>query len=194
MWRLDIAGPPSPVETRTAFTPSRYTLIACRIMSTFHLLLPLWKPRATKHHVCLVEMLRSRWQASVNFIARTHLQYLFAGFTEVGETLEQAVAREVAEEAGVVVDVTSIAYHSSQPWPFPRSLMIGFTAAARAERLPPQLLSVNPSLLYLRLHQSCYTCLYCQNICRVCCARHVMDEPASLQHVSANHRLWISSL
>src|SRR4029079_4732023 len=49
-----------------------------------------------------------------------------AGFVEVGETLEETVAREVHEEAGVVVD--SIRYFGSQPWPFTNSLMIGFTA------------------------------------------------------------------
>lgn len=49
-----------------------------------------------------------------------------AGFVEVGETLEETVAREVAEEAGVVVD--NIRYFGSQPWPFTGSLMIGFTA------------------------------------------------------------------
>ncbi len=49
-----------------------------------------------------------------------------AGFVEPGETLEQAVAREVREE--VSVEVTAIRYFDSQPWPFPHSLMIGFTA------------------------------------------------------------------
>jgi NAD+ diphosphatase len=49
-----------------------------------------------------------------------------AGFVEPGESLEEAVAREVREEAGV--EVTDIAYRSSQPWPFPASLMLGFTA------------------------------------------------------------------
>ena len=53
-----------------------------------------------------------------------------AGFVEPGESLEQAVAREVAEEAGVVVDLTTVAYVASQPWPFPSSLMLGFTARA----------------------------------------------------------------
>jgi len=51
---------------------------------------------------------------------------LIAGFVEVGETLEQAVAREVKEEVGV--DVKNIRYMSSQPWPFPTNLMIGFQA------------------------------------------------------------------
>lgn len=49
-----------------------------------------------------------------------------AGFVEPGESLEEAVAREVLEEAGVRVGTVS--YISSQPWPFPASLMLGFTA------------------------------------------------------------------
>jgi NAD+ diphosphatase len=49
-----------------------------------------------------------------------------AGFVEPGESLEEAVAREVGEESGVAV--ADIAYHSSQPWPFPASLMLGFHA------------------------------------------------------------------
>jgi NAD+ diphosphatase len=51
---------------------------------------------------------------------------LVAGFVEPGETLEECVAREVREEVGV--DVTDIRYISSQPWPFPQQLMVGFFA------------------------------------------------------------------
>ncbi|MDX1515012.1 MAG: NAD(+) diphosphatase, partial [Gammaproteobacteria bacterium] len=51
-----------------------------------------------------------------------------AGFVEPGETLEQAVVREVREETDIRVD--RVDYQSSQPWPFPSSIMLGFTARA----------------------------------------------------------------
>ncbi|WNV82507.1 NAD(+) diphosphatase [Umezawaea sp. Da 62-37] len=53
---------------------------------------------------------------------------VLAGFVEAGESLEACVAREIAEEVGV--NATAIRYLGSQPWPFPRSLMVGFTAVA----------------------------------------------------------------
>ena len=56
-----------------------------------------------------------------------------AGFVEPGESLEEAVAREVYEEAGL--EVGDVAYHSSQPWPFPSSIMLGFHAAVRGGSL-----------------------------------------------------------
>lgn len=58
---------------------------------------------------------------------------VLAGFVEPGEALEDAVAREVLEEAGVTVE--QVAYRGSQPWPFPASLMLGFTARAKAPTL-----------------------------------------------------------
>jgi NAD+ diphosphatase len=56
-----------------------------------------------------------------------------AGFVEPGESLEDAVAREVFEETNI--NVGDIRYHSSQPWPFPSSLMLGFFAEARSEEI-----------------------------------------------------------
>jgi NAD+ diphosphatase len=58
---------------------------------------------------------------------------VFAGFVEPGESLEQAVVRELAEEVGV--QVTDVRYVASQPWPFPSSLMLGFTARAQDSSL-----------------------------------------------------------
>ena len=51
-----------------------------------------------------------------------------AGFVDQGESLEESVAREVMEEAGIAV--TDVRYQASQPWPFPASLMLGFRAQA----------------------------------------------------------------
>jgi NAD+ diphosphatase len=72
------------------------------------------------HDRCLLGC-QSHW-------ARNHWSTL-AGFIEPGESLEDAVRREVFEESGVRVGACT--YHSSQPWPFPSSLMLGFTAAAQ---------------------------------------------------------------
>lgn len=58
---------------------------------------------------------------------------ILAGFVEVGESLEQAVHREILEEADV--ELTDLRYWGSQPWPMPRSLMVGFTARTTADRV-----------------------------------------------------------
>jgi NAD+ diphosphatase len=63
---------------------------------------------------------------------------VLAGFVEPGESLEEAVAREVYEEAGI--QIKDLRYFGSQPWPFPHQLMIGFTArhAAGEIRIDPE--------------------------------------------------------
>jgi NAD+ diphosphatase len=70
---------------------------------------------------CLLGQSRGR-------LARLNRYSALAGFVEQGESIEEAVAREVKEEAGIVV--RNVRYHSSQPWPFPSSLMIGCLAEA----------------------------------------------------------------
>ena len=61
---------------------------------------------------------------------------VLAGFVEPGESLEEAVAREVREE--VNLEVNDVRYFGSQPWPFPHSLMIGFTACYASGDIRPQ--------------------------------------------------------
>ena len=58
-----------------------------------------------------------------------------AGFLEPGETVEEACAREIEEEAGLTV--TAVRYHSSQPWPFPSQLMIGLIAEVDSDDARP---------------------------------------------------------
>ena len=60
---------------------------------------------------------------------------VIAGFVEAGESLEQACWREVMEEVGV--ELTAISYVSSQPWPMPRSLMLGFVASTQQSTVHP---------------------------------------------------------
>lgn len=68
---------------------------------------------------------------SQGFMAQTNFYSALAGFLEQGESLEEAVRREVREEAGV--DVGYVRYHSSQPWPFPSQLMMGCHGIAESQ-------------------------------------------------------------
>ncbi len=68
--------------------------------------------------------------------ARRATHTVLAGFVEVGESLEQAVAREVAEEVGITVG--DLANAGSQSWPFPHALMVGFTARYVAGEITPE--------------------------------------------------------
>jgi NAD+ diphosphatase len=70
---------------------------------------------------CLLGQSRGR-------LSRTGMYSALAGFMDQGESIEEAVRREVKEEAGI--EVGEVRYHSSQPWPFPSSLMIGCHAQA----------------------------------------------------------------
>ena len=56
-----------------------------------------------------------------------------AGFLEPGESLEECVSREIEEESGIIVG--DVRYHSSQPWPFPGTLMVGFMARALSREI-----------------------------------------------------------
>lgn len=62
-----------------------------------------------------------------------HRYSILAGFVEPGESVEDAVVREAQEETNVRVD--SVTYHSSQPWPFPASLMLGYMATASSTQI-----------------------------------------------------------
>ena len=73
-----------------------------------------------------------------------------AGFVEPGESLEEAVAREIEEEVGLKLDLAEIAYQSSQPWPFPSSIMLGFHARAKAAALKPNLEEIESAAWYTR--------------------------------------------
>lgn len=57
---------------------------------------------------------------------KSNMYSVLAGFVETGETFEDCIRREIKEEANI--EVKNISYFGSQPWPFPDSLMVGFTA------------------------------------------------------------------
>ncbi|SDS76745.1 NAD+ diphosphatase [Paraoerskovia marina] len=71
-----------------------------------------------------------------------------AGYVEPGESLENAVRREVLEEVGVVVG--DVVYRGSQPWPFPASLMLGFFARATTSALRPDRVEITEARWFTR--------------------------------------------
>lgn len=83
-------------------------------------------PRIDPAIICLVHDGHDRAVLARQTVWPQRLFSLLAGFVEAGESFESCVAREVAEEVGLTV--TDISYLGSQPWPFPRSLMVGFHA------------------------------------------------------------------
>lgn len=85
-------------------------------------------PRTDPAVIMAVRDGRDRLLLARNAHFRGRFHSVLAGFVEPGESLENSVAREVAEEVGV--HVTEVQYMGSQPWPFPRSLMLGYRAWA----------------------------------------------------------------
>ena len=114
----------APTESRLAGHMRRCTNVGCAT-ETY--------PRTDPAVIMLVERLATPDAPARCLLGRrphptSRMWSTLAGFMEPGETLEETVAREVFEEAGVRVrDVT---YQGSQPWPFPASLMVGFRATA----------------------------------------------------------------
>jgi NAD+ diphosphatase len=83
-------------------------------------------PRLAPAVITLVERDDGRALLARNARWQNGMYSCLAGFVEPGETVEGAVRREVGEEVGIEID--GLRYHSSQPWPFPHSLMLGFHA------------------------------------------------------------------
>jgi NAD+ diphosphatase len=83
-------------------------------------------PRIDPAVICLVHDGHDRAVLARQTVWPERLFSLLAGFVEAGESFESCVVREIAEEIGL--HVTDVQYLGSQPWPFPRSLMVGFHA------------------------------------------------------------------
>lgn len=83
-------------------------------------------PRVDPAVICLVHDGKGRAVLARQVVWPPRLFSLLAGFVEAGESFETCVMREIKEEIGL--DVTDVTYLGSQPWPFPRSLMVGFHA------------------------------------------------------------------
>lgn len=92
------------------------------------IMLPVWRggPESRNEPLCLLGR-QAAWPAG--------RMSALAGFLEPGETIEEACAREIAEEAGL--EVTRVRYHSSQAWPFPAQLMIGLIAEVAGNEARP---------------------------------------------------------
>lgn len=89
-------------------------------------------PRIDPAVICLVHDGHDRAVLARQVVWPPRLFSLLAGFVEAGESFETCVVREIAEEIGLTV--TDVTYLGSQPWPFPRSLMVGFHAIADPEQ------------------------------------------------------------
>ena len=102
------------------------TVMQCAACGTHHF--PRTDPAVIMRVTCGDRILLAR---ATRFEGR--MFSVLAGFVEPGESLEEAVAREVFEECGL--RTAGIRYHSSQPWPFPGSVMLGFVARSDDDRI-----------------------------------------------------------
>ncbi|WGD36381.1 NAD(+) diphosphatase [Lysinibacter sp. HNR] len=91
-------------------------------------------PRIDPAVIVLVRDSNDRILLGSNVLWEVERYSLLAGFVEAGESLEDAVLREVFEESGI--RVVNPRYRASQPWPFPRSLMLGFEATIAPDQDP----------------------------------------------------------
>lgn len=89
-------------------------------------------PRIDPAVICLVHDGHDRAVLARQTVWPERLFSILAGFVEAGESFESCVVREIAEEVGLTV--TDVQYLGSQPWPFPRSLMVGFHAIGDPEQ------------------------------------------------------------
>ncbi|UXA19376.1 NAD(+) diphosphatase [Mycobacterium sp. SMC-4] len=89
-------------------------------------------PRIDPAVICLVHDGHDRAVLARQTVWPKRLFSILAGFVEAGESFESCVVREIAEEIGLTV--TDVEYLGSQPWPFPRSLMVGFHAVGDPEQ------------------------------------------------------------
>nr|WP_090281572.1 NAD(+) diphosphatase [Mycolicibacterium komanii]CRL78157.1 Zn-finger containing NTP pyrophosphohydrolase [Mycolicibacterium komanii] len=89
-------------------------------------------PRIDPAVICLVHDGHDRAVLARQTVWPERLFSILAGFVEAGESFESCVVREIAEEIGLTV--TDVTYLGSQPWPFPRSLMVGFHAIGDPEQ------------------------------------------------------------
>ncbi len=105
-------------------------------------------PRTDPAVIVLVTDDDDRLLLGSNALWEQHRFSLLAGFVEPGESLEAAVVREIGEEAGLVVD--RVEYAGSQPWPFPASLMVGFTARVSSSTPPAAATPDGVEILELR--------------------------------------------
>ena len=111
----------SPTESREAGHMRRCTNPACS--AEHHPRIDPAVIMRVEHGNGILLGRQKQWPQGMNSV--------LAGFVEPGESLEDAVRREVSEE--VALQLREVHYHSSQPWPFPASIMLGFTAIAESD-------------------------------------------------------------